>query len=165
MAFSWPIGSKHTLVFITDPLLPGQVAASAFQTSTDGGTVYAFNGWRDNAGLLSAGGETVLTITATPAITSIRGDVTISYRLKVNLFDDSGSTAPPTCGAPGISGPSLRPGVVFIGGVCYWSSVTILVPANSALALNAFPYPGFAFLGWVTSVANPGPFLSSITIN
>src|ERR1700704_3808596 len=49
--FSWPIGSKHTLVFITDPLLPGQTTGAAFQTSTDGGTVYAFGGWRDGAGL------------------------------------------------------------------------------------------------------------------
>ena len=47
VVFSWPIGSKHTLVFITDPLLPGQTAGTTFQTSTDGGTVYAFGGWRD----------------------------------------------------------------------------------------------------------------------
>jgi hypothetical protein len=55
VVFSWPIGSKHTLVFVTDPIEPGQTAGATFQTSTDGGTIYAFNGWKDKAGLLVPG--------------------------------------------------------------------------------------------------------------
>src|SRR5258708_18854563 len=47
VVFSWPIGSKHTLVFITDPADPPKT--TTFQTSTDGGTVYAFNGWKDRS--------------------------------------------------------------------------------------------------------------------
>jgi uncharacterized protein (TIGR03437 family) len=163
VVFSWPVGSKHTLVFITDPVQEGQTANTTFQTSTDGGTVYAFNGWHDNAGLLVPGNDPVQTVTASPAITSIRADVTVSFLLKLNFFTDT-SNLPATCGAPGPSSPSVRPGVVYIAGVCYWSNTTIVVAANSTITLNAFPYPGFAFVGWVTSAGSPGPYLSNIII-
>src|ERR1700682_1255712 len=131
VVFSWPVGSKHTLVFPTDPLQPGQTAGTNFQTSTDGGTVYAFNGWKDSAGLLVPGNDPVQTVTASLAITSIRADVTASYRIKLNFFNDTGNGGPPTCGAPGPSSPSIRPGVVYIAGVCYWGNATLLVAANS----------------------------------
>ena len=162
VVFSWPIGSKHTLVFVTDPADPP--LTTTLQTSTDGGTVYAFNGWRDSAGLLVPGTDPVQTVTASPAITSIRADVTVSFLLKLNFFNDPNSSLPATCGAPGPSSPSLRPGVVYIAGTCYWSTTTILVAANSTITLNAFPYPGFAFIGWVTSAGDPAPYLSNITI-
>src|SRR5882757_7869569 len=48
--FVWPKGSKHLLVFLTDPALPNQ--AASVQTSVDGKTKWSFGGWVDNAGLL-----------------------------------------------------------------------------------------------------------------
>src|SRR5260370_20373918 len=69
--FVWPKGSKHLLVFITDPVLPNQ-GVTAVQTSVDGQTKWAFGGWVDNAGLLLPGNDAIQTITADPRITTIK---------------------------------------------------------------------------------------------
>src|SRR5260370_2211959 len=69
--FVWPKGSKHLLVFITDPVLPNQTA-TVVQTSVDGQTKWGFGGWVDNAGLLLPTNDAIQTITADPRSTTIK---------------------------------------------------------------------------------------------
>ncbi len=161
---NWPTGSEHTVVFITDGL--GQVGANV-QSSLDGGTVYAFTSWVDNLGLLQAGSNPVQIITANPAITTLTAQVTISYRINLNYFAGTDNTvSPPVCGSPGAIPPGeFRPGVVYIGSACFWSSVVLYEPAGTLLTLNAYPYPGFVFTGWALGSAAPTPFLTQVTLN
>jgi hypothetical protein len=165
---NWPTGSEHTVVFLTDPPLPGQ-ASNGVQTSLDGGTQFAFNTWVDNLGLIQPTSSPIQVITANPAITTLTAQLTVSYRITLNYFtanNPNDPSSPPICGAPGaIPAGQFRPGVVFIGSTCYWSSVVVFQPAGSLLTLNAYPYPGFVFTGWAIGSAAPSPFLTQITLN
>ncbi len=87
-SLNWPEGSEHTVVFLTDPPLAGQTGSSV-QTSLDGGTKFAFDGWVDNLGLIQPVGTPIQVITANPAITSLTAQVTISYRINL-LYPGTG---------------------------------------------------------------------------
>ncbi|HEY6392031.1 MAG TPA: hypothetical protein VIX89_12180 [Bryobacteraceae bacterium] len=166
--FVWPKGSKHLLVFILDPVLPNQPANTSIQTSVDGNATWSFGGWLDNAGLLLPSSDAIQTITADPRITTIKATLTASYRVQLVFFNSGAndSVSPPSCGAPGaIPAGQLRPGVVFLGSQCFWNSANVFVPAGSALTLNAFPYPGFVFIGWSSNIGSPDAFLRTLTIN
>ncbi len=163
VSFNWPQGSEHIVAFVLDPTVPGQT--TNIQTSSDGRTQYAFSGWVDNLGLLQPTTAPVQVITANPAITSLTADVTVSYQLHL-LYGFSGSgSIPPTCAAPGALPPGvLQPGVVYVDSQCYWSSVKLFEPANSVITLNAYPYPGFVFVGWSLGSA-PTSFLTQFVLN
>jgi uncharacterized protein (TIGR03437 family) len=164
--FVWPKGSKHLLVFITDPVLPNQAANTSIQTSVDGQTKWSFGGWVDNAGLLVPSNDTIQTITADPLITTIKTKLTVTYRVSLQYFTgNDDSISPPTCGAPGAIPPGqFRPGVVYLAGQCYWSSANVFLPAGSTLTLNAFPYPGFVFIGWSTNLGSPDTYLRNFVL-
>ena len=168
VTFTWPQGSEHFLVFITDP--PTEVGAnSAVQTSADGTTKYVFNGWVDNKALLQPAAVPVQVVTANPAITTLTANLTVSYRVSLNYFNSGNPldpVIPPTCAAPGAIPPGqFRPGIVYIGQQCYWSSAVVFVQMGSTVPLNAYPYPGFVFTGWSINGAIPTPFLTSIPVN
>jgi uncharacterized protein (TIGR03437 family) len=164
--FAWPAGSEHFVVFITDPILPGQPANTAVQTAPQGDTQYIFKGWVDNLALTQPTTDPVQTVTADPSITSLTADVTIGYRIELNFIAESGSALPPTCGAPGaIPGGQFRPGIVFIGNQCFWASTNIFVAAGTTVALNAYPYPGFAFVDWTSNLSSPNAYLTSFAVN
>src|SRR5258706_10121231 len=74
--FVWPKGSKHILVFITDPVLPNQPANTSVQTAVDGQTKWSFGGWVGNAGVLVPSNDTVQTITAGPCTTTHKHQIT-----------------------------------------------------------------------------------------
>src|SRR6202035_46885 len=127
----------------------------------DGSTKYVFNGWVDNAGLLVPTADPGQTITANRAVTTLTATLQVSYRIQLDFFASPDATLPLTCGAPGaIPAGIFRPGVVFLGNLCYWASANVFEPANSPLALNAFPYPGFVFIGWSL---NSGPLTPYLT--
>ena len=131
----WPTGSEHILQFVTDPPLSGGSNASV-QTGPNGQVQYVFSGWVDNAGLIQVQSDPVQTITASPSITTLTATLTVSYQLSVNFFNASSSNIPPACGTPqaiplGQSGP----GVVYVNGACFWSSVTTYVTAGSTVGL------------------------------
>jgi uncharacterized protein (TIGR03437 family) len=164
VTLNWPTGSEHTVAFLAN----GPTASSTIvQTTPDGGTVFTFNSWLDNLGLGQASASPVQTITANPAITTLTAQITVAYRVNLNYFVGAGSTTgPPTCGAPGaIPAGQFRPGIVYIGSACYWSSVILFEPAGTLLTLNAYPYPGFVFTGWALGSAAPTPFLTQVTVN
>jgi uncharacterized protein (TIGR03437 family) len=165
VTLNWPVGSKHLVVFITDPPLPGQAATSNIQTSEDGGTQYAFSGWVDNGGLIVPTSDPVQTVTADPSVTSIKTTLNVTFRVQLSFFNAPDASVPATCGAPGaIPEGIFRPGVVFLNSQCYWSSANVFVPANTPLTLNAFPYPGFVFLGWALNSGSPNAYLTSTLV-
>src|SRR5580704_4580764 len=150
--FVWPEGSKHILQFLID-------TGQTYQSSPDGTAEYTFGGWVDNAHLLSLGSNPIQTVTANPLITSFTTTLTVAYRVHLNFF-----TAPDNVAAvcPGSPLPVFRPGVVEIGGICYWTSVDLYMTAGTQI-LNAIPFPGFVFLGWVTP-QGATPYLTSTNI-
>ena len=166
VTLNWPAGTKHLLVFITDPPLPNQTTTSFIQTALDGSVQYSFSGWADNAGLLIPTTDPVQTITADPRITSLKANLQVSYRIMLNFFAPPDGNLPATCGAPGaIPAGVFRPGLVYLNTQCFWASANIFVPANTQLSLNAFPYPGFVFLGWTLNSGAPNAYLTSLTVN
>jgi|HubBroStandDraft_6_1064221.scaffolds.fasta_scaffold91790_1 uncharacterized protein (TIGR03437 family) len=164
--FIWPTGSSHYVVFVTDAALPGETT-NLVQTSQNGTIQYLFGGWEDNNGLVQPTGVPVQRVTANPDITTFTANLSVAYRVQLSYVTPASPNAvsPPVCGAPGaIPVGQSSPGVVYIGGQCYWSSATIFVAANSPAILNAYPYPGYAFTGWSINGANPTPFLTTLTI-
>jgi uncharacterized protein (TIGR03437 family) len=162
---NWPEGSEHTVVFLTDPPLPGQTTNN-IQSSVDDRTQYAFSGWVDNLGLLQPTSSTLQVITANPAITTLTANVTISYEINLHFGTTSANTKNAACGAPGAIPVGVSaPGVVYVAGVCYWSSAVVFQPAGSLITLNAFPYPGYVFTGWGLSTGSPNSFLTQVTAN
>jgi len=161
----WPTGSKHIVSFLLDPVEPNEPAN--LQTSRDGNTQYIFNGWLDNAGLLIPTSDPVQTVTADPRITTLTATLAVSYRVLVNFYNNGNpnSTSPPVCGSPGAN-PSGQtyPGVVFVGQTCYWSTVSVFVASGSVVNLNAIPYPGFVFTGWLFNSGPLNTYLTSITV-
>ena len=168
-SFQWPVGSKHLVRFVQDwvppasALGPGAPALAALQLSPDGGTAYALQNWADSNGLLSAPGDQNQVVTADPNVTYLKATVQVQYRVVLNFYDNPSSTTASTCGAPGPA-PStgLLVGVVFIGSQCYVNSTILYLPANQKVLLNAFPYPGFVFLGW--SNIGTDSYLSSLVL-
>ncbi len=167
VTFNWPAGSEHVLVFVEDPPMAGQSTSPPVQT--DGSVQYTFSGWVDNNGLVQPSGTPIQVVTANPAITSFTATVAVAYQVSLNYFTPINSTdptSPPTCGAPGaIPAGQSRPGVVYIGKNCYWSSVSLFVAANTLEDLNAYPYPGFAFTGWTINGSPSTSFLTTVTVN
>ncbi len=162
---NWPAGSTHLVVFLTDPPLPGQTTTQNVQTSTAGDTQYLFQSWTDNLGLLIPNGDPVQTVTANPGLTTLTANVQVSYRVLLNLFTPWDGAGPSGCGAPGAIPPStLRPGLVYVNDICYWDSAVLFVPANGPVTLNAFPYPGFVFVGWAMNTSAPTIYLTSLTV-
>jgi uncharacterized protein (TIGR03437 family) len=153
------------VVFITDTVLPGQTPVSC-QTSLQRDTQFCLKQWVDNLGDLQPKTDLVQTVTADPSITSLTAQVLLAYRVMLDFFAGPGLNTPPTCGAPGaIPAGQFRPGIVFVNTQCYWASANIFVQAGNAIPLNAFPYPGFAFLGWTSSLEPISSYLTSIIVN
>src|SRR5271156_6337375 len=63
VTFAWPAGSEHLVVFITDPVLPGQPTNSAVQTDPQGDAQFIFKSWVDNLGLTQPSGDPIQTVT------------------------------------------------------------------------------------------------------
>lgn len=164
VTFTWPTGSTHYVVFVTDPPVNG--VTTAVQTALDGTTQWAFNGWQDNNHLVQPNGAPIQVITANPAVTTFTATVTVAYRVSIT-YNTGYAIGPlqPTCGAPGaIPVGQSSPGVVYLSSQCYWTSFTSYVPAGTSATLNAYPYPGFAFTGWSINGAAPTAFLTTTTI-
>jgi len=161
--FLWPTGSSHTLQFLLDVGTNGQVTNT--QTAFDGSLQYTFSGWADNAGLLQPKGSPIQVITANPSVTSYIATLLVGYRIQLDFFTPVLADGQQlSCNAPGPLPPNvLLPGVVFVGSVCFAQSGVFYAPLG-LLSLNAFPYPGFAFLGWTANGSNNASFLQQVTI-
>ena len=160
VTLNWPIGSQHIVTFLTE--------TCPLQTSLDGGTQYSLNSWVDNQGDLVPNQVCQITVTADPAVTSLTANVTVFFRVYLNMYGSpvgSIGSSPAACAAPGaIPAGQFAPGVVFIETACFWSSATLYVQQNKIVRLNAFPYPGFVFTGWAINGAAPTSFLTTLTV-
>jgi uncharacterized protein (TIGR03437 family) len=159
--FTWPTGSKHIVEFLVaiDPITR---APLPYQTSVGDNTRYYFGAWTDNSALLGPGSSPVQTVTASPALTSLTATVNVQYRVHINFDNGNGIGNTACLGAPGNPPKKgLFPGVVYFDNQCVGDIADFYVTAG-VHALNAFPYPGFVFLGWVI---NGGPNTYMITYN
>ncbi len=157
----WPVGSKHILeVFYRQ---------DGYQYADSERTRYLFGGWADNTGTLQAGGSTVLTVTADPAITSYRASFSVTHQVNIQFYGpivpvDQDGVVPPGCAAPGdISPTQLRAGIVIVAGTCLWNSTQVWM-GEGTHSINAFPYPGWVFEGWIINGVGPSSFLSTFDI-
>jgi uncharacterized protein (TIGR03437 family) len=156
--FNWPTGSKHTLQFLYS-IDPNTGLQQGFQGANSGTVEYFFTGWVDSTGALSQNGASIISITASPSLTSMIGNVTLEYEVTVTFYDSPGAA---TCnGAPGDAPTDgWRYGIVFVDNVCVTTSTALyLTPGNHTF--NAFAFPGFSFVNWyIDGNAPNGAFLS-----
>ncbi len=166
--FLWPAGSKHIVQFIGGPM-PGELlapgAGTYVQLTPSQDTIYSFAGWQENTGLLQNLGTPVITVTADPNVTKIVANVTVLYLLKLHFPTGAPSDKPPVCGgAPGDIPPNvLVPGLVYIGGTCFWGSTNVYFPTG-IVNINVFPFPGFVFGGWYQNQTSANQYLTSLNI-
>ncbi|MBI3280041.1 MAG: hypothetical protein HYZ57_09395 [Acidobacteria bacterium] len=169
--FLWPKGSKHIVIVpVLNNLDPAAVgpcsqpgsSGSAVQYDFTCTTRYTFGGWSDNTGLLATGTAPAITVTADPKVTSLKATFSVEHKLALRFFDTGSTSTPATCAAPGDAAavPTVRPGVVYVNGTCYWGNAEIWL-TSGPLTLNAFPYPGFVFTGWNVLSGAGSSFLST----
>lgn len=162
--FFWPLGSIHTIQY------PNSVAQGGsqlgYQLSNDETVEWFFGGWTDNLGLLVPASSTALTITVQSGLTSIMGTVTTDYQLTITFPNNTGSGGSNTnCSG----GPGLPPvgatgwGLIYVNGGCYSDSVVLYLPAG-VVSLNAFPFPGYGFVGFSSGGNPPSPALSTFNL-
>ena len=158
----WPAGSKHTLEVPVD--------TTGFQNHENQSQRFQFSGWSESTGRLFPAGSLSLTVTADPAVTSYRANFSVTYRVNViffgaTLLPGDGGAAAVNCAAPGNIPPTeFRAGVVIVGGVCFWNSTVMWLPLGPAV-INAFPYPGWVFEGWIVNGVGPSAYLSAFNVN
>ncbi|MBK7928888.1 MAG: hypothetical protein IPJ98_15800 [Bryobacterales bacterium] len=169
-SFFWPLGSKHILG-APIRLLDNETATPRCQYWTpDNASRFCNFSWKENTGFLSNADDRFHTVTVGPATTWYELQHTAEYRVDLQ-FSNTYSGNPLVaesgvqCGAPGTPVPEIfRVGVVTIGGTCYLSGGRVWVQ-EGLTSLNAFPFPGFVFLGWAVNATPPNEYLRQVTVN
>ncbi len=170
--FQWPAGSKHLVRFIQDAV-PGvtqtldNLPPGTFvpvQASPDGANLYTFSGFTDATGFLVPGTDPNQIVTADASVPYLKIKALLSYRVLLNFFEQSAPATSPSCGAPGSPPGQVLPGLVYINSTCYWNSAILYYPAGSTLQLNAFPYPGFVFMGWSSNLGPTSGYLRTYVL-
>jgi uncharacterized protein (TIGR03437 family) len=162
--FLWPVGSEHIVQFPFTVNALGQTLP--YQGGTGGTVQWSFGGWADNTGLLVPGGSPVQTITVFSGLTSLIGSVTEMMEFTMTFPPGTGSGATNTncTGAPGNPTPTdggagpFGWGLVYVNGACYSDSETQFIPSGP-VTLNAFPFPGYGFVGFEYGGNGPNPYL------
>jgi uncharacterized protein (TIGR03437 family) len=156
--FTWPSGTTHIVEFLLSTDQSGN--SVTYQSAKSDAVRFSFGGWKENTGLLAQSGDPVITITAQPSLTSLIAQVAETFQVVIN-FPNGGSCS----GAPGntTSLSGMQEGVVYFSGTCVAAGSTVQFLSVGPYVVNAFPYPGWAFYGWLIngSVTNA---LASINI-
>lgn len=163
-SFFWPVGSKHILQFPFTVDANGNVLG--YQASNYDTVQWSFGGWKDNLGLLATSTSPVQTIVATPGLTSIIGTVTPAYQLTITYASGAGDGGTNTqcSGAPGTPTPGAYGwGLIYVNGTCYSDSVVVYQPAGQVV-LNAYPFPGYGFIGFGAAGNPAGSYLYSLNL-
>ena len=162
--FQWPAGSSHVVDF---PVNEDGRQYSPLATSR-----WFFGGWAEASGLMQSSSDRSLVIVANAGVELLGTVGGFQHVVQINFFGDAvdmttpqaGQAIPPTCGLPGLNNPAtLRSGMVYMDGQCYWQSFKTWV-AETPHVFNAFPFPGFAFLGWMGGTADFTSQFRSVTI-
>ncbi len=160
--FLWPQGSKHIVQFPTEANLNG--ASTGCQVSQNLQYQYCFSSWSDSSGALTASTAPDQTITASPSVTWLQASLNVTYRVHLRFFDGPAVTGAACGSAPGNTPQDvLRPGLLYVAGVCAGANTDIWAPAGP-VSLNAFPYPGFVFTGWNINGQQLDSYLKSYTL-
>jgi uncharacterized protein (TIGR03437 family) len=159
--FLWPQGSKHIVQFLLS-VDSTSGTTLPFQAANGDVARWFFGGWQDNLGALSPSSAVVQTVTATPGLTSLIGTVTVSHKVNVVFYNSPGDSG---CGLAPQSAPldGWRYGIIYLDGKCYDASADVFLPAGPH-TLNAFPYPGFGFVGWIVNGGAPDAYITSFNV-
>ncbi len=157
-AFFWPENSRHVLEFQRDEegfqYVGGQNPAA--------NTRFRFIGWADRSGVKDLPAVTPLLLTVHPEMNLIEVRVEVQHRLRLNFWQNQGAPVAPEeaiCDAA-----TTGAGVIFINETCY-SENTALWVSEGLVDIEAHPYPGFAFVGWILNSGAPNSFLQQIYVN
>ena len=168
-SFFWPLGSKHILSVPVRMIDSDNGQGRCQYSVPDFATRFCDFNWREKTGLLQASQDRYQTITVGPDTSSYELQYQTEHKITLIFANSySGNTQIPengiACGAPGTPvGSAFRVGAVVIGGNCYLSNASFWQAAG-AVTLNAYPFPGFVFLGWSVNRA-PGNYLGNIEVN
>lgn len=161
--FSWAPGSKHVL----------EVRDSEQALGTGDSTRLRFVGWSEESGKILNLSSPVLAITADPQVTSYLAQFTTEHLVEV-IFNNQPidrRVGPCYTQLPGSSTPPPGPsqsGFVQISGAscqCLYASTYFYAPENTALILNAVPFPEYAFVSYGINIpaGTPGAARLSVT--
>jgi uncharacterized protein (TIGR03437 family) len=168
-SFLWPIGSKHILT------APVRLLDENFPTPRcqywvpDNSTRWCDFGWKENTGFSQASSDRYQTITVGADTTWFELQHQTEHKITLNFSNASANDptvaeAGVACGAPGTPVPAVfRTGVVTVGGNCFLSNASLWL-AEGVVPINAFPFPGFVFLGWAVNGTPPNGFARQIAI-
>ena len=169
-SFLWPIGSKH-IVSAPVRLIDEQSTPSRCQYWVpDSATRFCDFSWKENTGYLQATSDRYQTITVSADTTWFELQFQTEHKVSLNFSNTSANdpSVPESgiaCGAPGTPVPAVfRVGVVTVGGNCFLSNGTTWMPEGIA-QINAYPFPGFVFLGWSVNTTPPNGFLRQVVVN
>lgn len=159
-SFTWPKGSKHALEVMAHCLYsPTQPISDACQTR------YAPGNWATSNGPLLPSSRVI--VTADPDIKWYKGSAEVTHRVRVAFFDAAGGGTSPPVALP--AGPCIGPkpsaggpGLACVNGICYRESTELWLPTGP-ITLQAIPYDGFVFTGWLTG-SPPIPFVGSYIV-
>ncbi len=151
--FAWPTGSKHIVEFYfsTD----NNDNALNYQTTQSGNIRYGFSSWTSNNGLLGPANQPIQTVTASPTLTSLIATVSVQYQVNIIFPDETAGTVnnTPCTGAPA-NPTAAREGIMYLDGTCFGDTTNVFVTAG-VHQLNAFPYPGWVFYGFLINTSTP----------
>jgi uncharacterized protein (TIGR03437 family) len=159
--FLWPQGSKHSVQFLLS-IDETTDAPLGYQAANGDIARWVFNGWTDNLGDLTPTSNVFQTVTASPSLTTLTGSVTSQFKIALTFYN---TPAPVACGgAPGDAPQTgFQYGIVYVDGTCYANTTDIWTNAGPHI-LNAFPYPGFVFVGWMVDGGAPNAYLTTFTL-
>lgn len=157
-AFFWPENSRHVLEFQRDEegfqYVGGQNPAA--------NTRFRFIGWADRSGVKDLPAVSPLLLTVHSEMNLIEIRVEVQHRLRLNFWQNQAAPVAPEeaiCDAA-----TTGAGVIFINETCY-SENTALWVSEGLVDIEAHPYPGFAFVGWILNSGAPNSFLQQIYVN
>ncbi len=158
-AFFWVENSRHVLEFPRGDdgyqYLGGQNPAA--------NTRFRFIGWADHSGVADLPATPILSLVVHSQMNLIEVRVQTEHRVRLNFWQNQ---APPVAPADAVCDPAAAngAGVVFVNDTCY-SQNTALWFEEGVIELEAHPYPGFAFLGWILNGGPPNSFLQEVFVN